>query len=369
MGTWGPGIYSNDTVMDLRCDCNEIFAFYGVEEGNKVLFREYKEIVERNCVDDDTASFWYALADWQWKHGMLTEQVKKKALELLKEYAGLDEWIEAGNEKNTKKRKANLDALKEQLQKEQMPYKRPRVTLARPKHNPGDIVVFQYTDIREKWWGRPDFYAPFYFASPVIAKSPLVDDIKKNDMYDFHGKWMAALCVGTKKYLHNERILPGFYDEYSVYAWYDYLSDAQPDLETLQKTGFLPFLHCESDDTGMEYDNVEWSYTFILCCATFKPDRLIVKLEKNSCLSEKERFDSLFSLKKYSTEPCELLELWHMAGKAYTEKNRMELLGIKIDNLLDASMENPAIAPIEEINKRFELDSEETQRKFEERFN
>ena len=76
-----------------------------------------------------------------------------------------------------------------------------------------------------------------------------------------------------------------FYDEYSVYAWYDYLSDAQPDLETLQKTGFLPFLHCESDDTGMKYDNVEWSYTFILCCATFKPDRLIVKLEKNSCLS------------------------------------------------------------------------------------
>ena len=46
----------------------------------------------------------------------------------------------------------------------------------------------------------------------------------------------------------------------------------------------------------------------------------------------------------------------------------MELLGIKIDNLLDASMENPAIAPIEEINKRFKLDSEETQRKFEERF-
>lgn len=196
MGTWGPGIYSNDTVMDLRCDCNEIFAFYGVEEGNKVLFREYKEIVERNYVDDDTASFWYALADWQWKHGMLTEQVKKKALELLKEYAGLDEWIEAGNEKNTKKRKANLDALKEQLQKEQMPYKRPRVTLARPKHNPGDIVVFQYTDIREKWWGRPDFYAPFYFASPVIAKSPLVDDIKKTTSMTFMGNgWLFCAWV------------------------------------------------------------------------------------------------------------------------------------------------------------------------------
>ena len=46
MGTWGTGIYGNDTAEEVREFCNEIFPFVSVEEGNRIVFREFKDILE-----------------------------------------------------------------------------------------------------------------------------------------------------------------------------------------------------------------------------------------------------------------------------------------------------------------------------------
>ena len=83
MGIWGTGIYSNDTAEDVRDICQEIFPFVSVEEGNRIIFQEFAELINSNLQDDDYASFWYALADWQWKHGILTEEIRIKAIGLL----------------------------------------------------------------------------------------------------------------------------------------------------------------------------------------------------------------------------------------------------------------------------------------------
>lgn len=48
MGTWGTAIYSNDTAEDVREACKDIFAVYGVEEGNQLLFEKFKDTVEPN---------------------------------------------------------------------------------------------------------------------------------------------------------------------------------------------------------------------------------------------------------------------------------------------------------------------------------
>ena len=109
MGTWGTAIYSCDIANDVRDTCKEIFAFYDIQKGNDILFSCFKDIIEQSYVDNEYASFWYALADWQWKHGMLTDSIKNKALELLDDYAGLDEWINEENYKDAEKRKKVLD--------------------------------------------------------------------------------------------------------------------------------------------------------------------------------------------------------------------------------------------------------------------
>ena len=82
MGTWGTGIYGNDTAEDVREFCNEIFPLVSVEEGNRIVFREFKDILEDDLIDDDYASFWYSLADWQWKHGILCEDIRMKTIQL-----------------------------------------------------------------------------------------------------------------------------------------------------------------------------------------------------------------------------------------------------------------------------------------------
>lgn len=119
MGAWGTGIYSNDVAEDVRDVCRDIFAYFDVNEGNKVFFESFHEVLNQEIIDNECASFWYALADWQWKHGILNESVKAKALSLLKNYAGIKEWEEIGNKSDVRKRKAVLDRLAEQLEREQ----------------------------------------------------------------------------------------------------------------------------------------------------------------------------------------------------------------------------------------------------------
>lgn len=47
----------------MREFCNEIFPLVSVEEGNRIVFREFKDILEDDLIDDNYASFWYSLAD------------------------------------------------------------------------------------------------------------------------------------------------------------------------------------------------------------------------------------------------------------------------------------------------------------------
>ncbi len=73
MGSWGTGIYSNDTASDLVDFCKEVYPLVSIEEGNKLLAKEFPHYfdVKNEDMDDDEASFWYALADWQWKKAFL----------------------------------------------------------------------------------------------------------------------------------------------------------------------------------------------------------------------------------------------------------------------------------------------------------
>ncbi len=361
MGTWGTAIYSNDTAEDVRDACKDIFAFYDVEEGNKVLFEEFKEIINQGWVDNDYASFWYALADWQWKHGMLTPTVQNKALELLESYAGIDEWIEAGEKGNVEKRRKVLEKLKEQLLMPQNPLKKPRLSIAKPKHKPGDIIVFQAAESEKLYWKKKAFSVPLVFRSKKISGSKY-EDING---YDGRGKYMAILCIGKAEWRHS-RYIPDIYDEYSMYAWYDYMSEKEPTVEELGQSGFLPMVNKQWKDFNRRItDYVEWTYSFTIELEKFKESDDISKIVKLYSLSEVERFKRLFSQKNYSSYALGYFDLPHTFSAAFTEKNRMELLGENIDNLLDSNVTNPEFLSPSEIDKAHEAFREELRKKAE----
>lgn len=349
MGTWGAGIYANDIAEEVRDACKEIFAFYDVVKGNELLLDNFSDVLNQGLIDNEYASFWYALADWQWKHGMLTECVREKAMELLNADAGIQEWAE--NKCDFAKRKKTLALLREQLQTPQPPMKKPKLHLAKPKHKPGDIVIFRATDYRDEWdstWNIRNFRPPYIFQSAEIAASKWEDV----EGYDAHGKYMAILCVGSEKRPYS-MYLPDAFDEYSAYVWYHYLSDVRPSVEQLNSCGFLPMIDCKVKDyKPLETEYISWIYRFILTSESFKSDcytEILEVIRHNT--GEADRFHQLLSYKSYSKDYVWEVGLCEAFFSAFEEVNRADLLGFPIDDLLHTEQSNPEFLPLDKIDE------------------
>ena len=153
MGAWGTGIYSNDIAEEIKDLCDEIFPFVTVEEGNRIIYQEFREVVQSETIDNDYASFWYALADWQWKHGILSEEIRLKVIELLTVYAGIQDWEESARMADVKKRIAVMDKLKKRLETPMPVPKLPKGKLLKPNHKVGDIIIFGTFDKEQ----NPDY--------------------------------------------------------------------------------------------------------------------------------------------------------------------------------------------------------------------
>jgi hypothetical protein len=90
MGTWGPGIFSDDTACDVKDDFrNFLGETQSAEMATDAIVRNYGA----SFADpgDDTA-FWLGLALTQWKLGRLDERVRAAALKIVDEGLDLRKW-------------------------------------------------------------------------------------------------------------------------------------------------------------------------------------------------------------------------------------------------------------------------------------
>lgn len=352
MGSWGTAIYSNDTASDVRDACNTLYAFLSAEEATAALFREFREVAGSALLDDDYASFWYALADWQWKHGVLTEEIRQKTLALLRDYAGLSDWEASGSASDIKKRRAVLDELRVRLGSPMPPVHLPKGRLRKPKHKPGDIIVFrtcaQEADTYGGLWNVDCLRPPFLFKDARIRES----GDKLDPVFYAYEQYQAILCVGSEKVLHSP-YLPGLFDEYSVYAYYDFISEEKPTADTLRTRGFLPQIVWSLKDFNRNItDYIGWTYTFLLLSESFRADQTYTDIEKLHDGGEAERFHRLFAQKHYLSETNSPFELYH-AFSAWEEKKRVERLGLPVDTLLDPQARNPEFLTPPEIDAAY----------------
>lgn len=94
MGTWGVGLYANDSTCDVRDSYIKFLqeGFGNLEAYEKTL-EEYREYIG----DQDEPFLWFALADTQWRMGRLLPEVKEKALEWIDKDGGMELWEESTN--------------------------------------------------------------------------------------------------------------------------------------------------------------------------------------------------------------------------------------------------------------------------------
>jgi hypothetical protein len=115
MGTWGTGLYSDDTACDVRDDYMVILGDgIGEPDATILLISKWNDVVS----DPDVGPvFWLALADTQWKVGRLQSTVKEKALKVIGDGSDLDRW--GSDQKMISQRKRVLSKLEERIKSPQ----------------------------------------------------------------------------------------------------------------------------------------------------------------------------------------------------------------------------------------------------------
>lgn len=112
MGTWGTGLFENDTARDVRGDfCDFIADGSSPAEASRWIIDQWDP--DDNL--DEGPVVWLTLAALQSRVGWLSQRVKKRALRIINDGSDLQLWINQTTESDVAERRAVLEKLKEQL--------------------------------------------------------------------------------------------------------------------------------------------------------------------------------------------------------------------------------------------------------------
>lgn len=191
MGTWGPGLYSNDISEDVKVTyMDQLRRGKSNEEIIETIIKEYAKEIED---EEDAINFWLALADTQWKVGRLLPLVKEQALKYLESPRCIDKWI---GTKELNKRKTVIVKLRNQLNSPTPPEKRiPQYRLYTCEWEIGDVFAYKFSEDYAKdkgYYGKsivflkvaedtvhPGHIVPVvYLYKQIFDEDPSIDHLK-----------------------------------------------------------------------------------------------------------------------------------------------------------------------------------------------
>ena len=137
MGAWGAGLYENDTALDVKDEFEKLFNDgKGVQEITDGLTAEFESIMD--CADE-APLFWLALADTQWKFGVLLPDVKENALRWIDELKS-----QTADTLDGTKQKNALENLQAKLLSPLPPVKKPKKKrIYKCEWKIGDVFAYQ----------------------------------------------------------------------------------------------------------------------------------------------------------------------------------------------------------------------------------
>jgi len=122
MAYWGVGLYQNDISLDVKDEFKELYnKEKTVQEITDELVKDYNDIMGDR---DEEPLFWLALAETQWKLGVLLPDVKEKALYWIERDSTLFHGQTLGKSAEAKRKKV-LEDLQAKLLSPPPPVKKP----------------------------------------------------------------------------------------------------------------------------------------------------------------------------------------------------------------------------------------------------
>lgn len=206
MGSWNTSITGNDTAQDLYIEYSAAFYKFDVEEALKKIDAYVRSEMFDESDEEEWCDYFYSLADFMWKKGILTDSVRDKAIEMIDSGFGLNLWAEEG-EKTLNSRKKKLSEFREKLLSPQPAKKKikPNVYTERIFED-GDIIAVQlktegktYTKTEIRSISEEEFHA-------LDGKYVLMQ------LINCYASWSSSIVPEVKDYWANFRLFDGIYD-------------------------------------------------------------------------------------------------------------------------------------------------------------
>lgn len=218
MGTWNASINGNDTAQDLKSEYQAAFFYNDVETAlTKIDAYVRRDFDESN--EEEWTSYYYSLADFMWKYGILTDEVRDRTIEMIDSEFGLDIWAIEGNSVLNKRKKV-LAEFREKLLSPQPSKKKIRFNLhMKPIFQTGDLIALQLKTL--------DKHYP--------AHSKLGEELFRS--YD--GKYIVLRKAGDEVNQHSY-IEPQLKDYWAKFQIYNKIFEECPTVEQLTDVPFVP---------------------------------------------------------------------------------------------------------------------------------
>ena len=244
MGSWGTGISGNDTAMDLRSEYQAAFYYFDVETALQKIDTYVRNEGFDESDEGEWCDYYYSLADFMWKKGILTEHVKQRTLEMIVSGFGLEIWEETGKVA-LKERKKVLEKFREKLCSEQPPKKKIKINIyMKPILQIGDVVAFQLQTLDKTYLSRN---------TCGWLQSRFTEEFFRS----CHGKWV----VMRKAYDHisyRSSIVPEVCDIWPHFQLYATIFDECPTMEIIKD---IPWANTKSNSgSGVFYTEGSLSY-------------------------------------------------------------------------------------------------------------
>ena len=279
MGTWGASITGNDTALDLIDEYKAAFYKFDVDTAVSKI-DQYVRTMFDETDEEEWVNYYYSLADFMWKKGILTDEIRDRAVQMVDSDFGMQLWIEAGTREENARRK-ELQKFREKILSPQCAPKKIRLDFHMEDiFNDGEYVAFRLKTL-EKHYNREAGY----------AKLSEEEFQACNDKYVVVQKIMYDVSQVSQ-------IVPEVCDRWAVFRLFKGMFDSPDDIriEDLKEADFrngLPYFYTESSmfhfkkrgfvviGSGPIPENVKNDYANGLYLGinheTYNPDSLLVK--------------------------------------------------------------------------------------------
>ena len=218
MGVWSVSITGNDAAQDLKSEYQAAFFYYDIETALSKIDEYVRTVGFDESNQAEWCNYYYSLADFMWRKGILTVSIQNKAVQMIDNEFGLEHWAESG-EKVLSKRKKVLADFKAKLLSPQGAKKKIRVDLHLTSvFEIGDIVAFQVKTHDKTYLSNNSKFDEEFFKQ-ADGKYFVVRKIKDHISY-------------------RSSIVPEVADHWIVFQLYSKIFEELPDVSALNNIGW-----------------------------------------------------------------------------------------------------------------------------------